>query len=507
MKEVLIAIFLSILLVSSVYSEEDIADSDKQTTNPGSTWDIPELEDKKKLLLSLSASDYPVTPGDVYRITYITADSEVSYEIVVKNDYIVNLVIFGKIDARNLNFPEFRDLIEKRVSKAYPDSTPSVTILSNGQFQVYVKGEVKEATHVTGWGLTRLSQFVDGLLTEYSSVRDVEVRSLDGTLKIYDLFRAKRFGELQHDPYLRPGDTVIFQEKKRQIRLEGAVKRNGIYQLLDDEGLRELIEDFGGGFTPTADPSRIRLERIVTGGSKIAESFVIDLRKGYKDQVLLMDYDRIVVPQKIEYLPVVFIEGAIQTDVQDANRNNNNYISQSQMETVPIKEGDSLYNLLWERKDQIEPTADLSNAFVERPSTGEVIPVDLQTLLYEYSTKDDIVLMPYDRVIIPFRQFLVLVTGAVYDPGQYSYVPHKTYSYYLDMAGGVNPQLGTTRGVKVTDRNGRQILKESYLEPEAHVYVPYSFSYYFLKYFPIVVSSAVVIYNLAQVLEIYGVVP
>lgn len=490
MKKVLMTIFLFIWIGSAVFSEEEMADSDKQ-----------------KLLLSLSASDYPITPGDVYKIAYVSADNEVSYETVVENDYRVNWGIFGEIYAKNLTFPEFRDLVEQRILKAYPDSMPSVTLLSNGQFQVYVKGEVKEATYITGWGLTRLSQLIDGLLTKYSSLRDVEVLSRDGQSKIFDLFRAKRFGERQHDPYLRPGDTVIFQEKQREILLKGAVKREGTYQLLAGEGLRTLIEDFGGGFTPTAEPSRIRIERIVTGGSKIAESFVIDLSRGYKDQVLLFDYDRIVVPEKTDYLPVVFIEGAVQPDIEDLSRNNNSNISHSQLLTVPIKEGDSLYYLLWQRKDKIQSTADLSNAFIHRPSIGEVIPVDLQALLYEYNTKDDIILKPYDRVIIPFRQFLVLVTGAVYDPGQYPYVPNKTYSYYLEMAGGVNPELGTTRGIRVIDRYGKQIPKESYLEPEARVYVPYSFSYYFRKYFPLVVSSATAVLYIVQVLEIYGVVP
>ncbi len=508
MKKVLMKIFLFVCIGVSAFSEEELSNGVKQNLNTNSSWDIPIVGENTKLLLSLSATDYPVTPGDVYRIAYVSADREIYFETTVENGYEVNLGIFGNINAKKLTFSEFQSLVEQRILTAYPDSMPSIMILSNGQFQVFVKGEVQEATFVTAWGLTSLSQIVDGILTEYSSLRDVEVVSRDGESDIYDLFRAKRFGERQYDPYLRPGDTVIFKEKHREILLEGAVKREGKYQLSDGEGLFELIEEFGGGFTAIANPSRIRLERIVTGGTKIAESFVIDLSLGYKSSTELMNCDRIVVPEKTDYLPVIYIEGAIQPESENIYRNNtNNNISNSQIVTVPIKEGDSLYYLLWDFKDQIHPTADLTNAFIHRESNGEEIPVDLQALLYEYSPKEDIVLKPYDKVIIPFRQFLVIVTGAVYDPGQYPYVPNQTSSYYIRMAGGVNPQFGTTQGIKVTDRNGRPISKESYLEPESHVYVPYSFSYYFLKYFPIVVASVTAIYDIVRVLQIFEVIP
>jgi len=473
-------------------------------TEPKSILDLSELEEKKRILLSLSARDYPVTPGDVYIIAYVSADSEVSYETVVESDNIVNLGIFGEIDAKNLTFPEFSRLVKQRVLRAYPDSMPSIRILSNGQFNVFVKGEVKEATYIIAWGLTRLSNLSDGLITDYSSLRDVEIISEEGKSKYYDLFRAKRFGESQHDPYLKPGDTVLFHEKTREIQLEGAVKREGTYQLLDNEGLFELIDVFGGGFTAIADPSRIRLERILTEEDKIAESFNIDLSRGYENSTQLMDYDRIVVPETIDYLPVVFIEGAIHHDIENTN---NNKLDNTELLAVPIKEGDTLYYLLRERMEFIKPTADLENAYLYRPSDGDVVQVDLQALLYDYKLNDDIVLEPYDRVIIPFRQLLVLVTGAVYDPGQYPYVPNQKYSYYVDMAGGVNPELGTTKAIQVTDKFGERISKESHIEPETRVYVPYSFSYYFLKYFPVIVSSAVVIFNLVQVLEIFEIVP
>lgn len=46
---------------------------------------------REMLLLSLSTDDYPVTPGDIYRLTYIPADVPISLDVVVESDFTVNL--------------------------------------------------------------------------------------------------------------------------------------------------------------------------------------------------------------------------------------------------------------------------------------------------------------------------------------------------------------------------------------------------------------------------------
>ena len=108
--------------------------------------------------------------------------------------------------------------------------------------------------------------------------------------------------------------------------------------------------------------------------------------------------------------------------------------------------------------------------------------------MYDYDPSQDIELMPYDHIIIPFRQFFVMVTGGVHDPGRYPYVPEKTSQYYINLAGGIDPERGSD-SVVITDRNNNKRDKQSILEPEDRVFVPYSFSYHFLKYTPLVISS------------------
>jgi hypothetical protein len=55
--------------------------------------------------------------------------------------------------------------------------------------------------------------------------------------------------------------------------------------------------------------------------------------------------------------------------------------------------------------------------------------------------------------------------------------------------------------VRIADRDNNRISNDLSLEPETRIHVPYSFSYYFLKYFPLAVSSATAIYYMVLVIE------
>lgn len=374
-----------------------------------------------------------------------------------------------------------------------------MTIVSNGLFQVRVEGEVVQAGYSTAWGLTRLSQVFGNYLTPYSSIRDVKVVSNTGIERHLDLFRALRFGEKEQDPYLRPGETVIIGKRDRSIQLLGEVRRPGIYQPLPNEGLKELIEYYGDGFTVLADRYRVRIQRLVTDGNTIAESAVIDLSRSLDKEVELRDMDTLAIPSKTDRLPVVFIEGAIMPDSEfessaiKSNNNSNSQIQKYSKFSVPVKDGETLYEVLLDRGEQIYPDADLPHAYLVRRDPAEVVPVDLETLLFAYKTEDDIVLKPYDHLVIPFRHFSVVVTGAVHNPGTYSYAPNKTYKYYIDVAGGIDPEKGAAGSVRIFDRAGGKLPKDSFLDPEGKVHVPYSFTFYFFRYFPVVTSATLAI--------------
>ena len=205
-----------------------------------------------RLLRVFSTEDYPVISGDQYLLTYYENGKIVSYPITVPYNKVINLGVFGSIDASALNYLELKAKVEKQVLGTYQYSNPQFLITSTGVFPISVKGEVVKATQVDAWGLTRLSD-VAYLALDNASTRKVMVKKADGTETSYDLYAALMEGDASQNPYLTAKDTVIFQPKTKQVEIYGEVARAGAYQIEDKEDLVAAITRYAKGFAPTAN--------------------------------------------------------------------------------------------------------------------------------------------------------------------------------------------------------------------------------------------------------------
>lgn len=262
----------------------------------------------KRLQLAISNENYPVTPGDIFRISFTTAGSPVSNQIIVESDYTLNLGVFGEIDAQGMKLPELKKKVEKLVQEAYPRSLPSLTMISTGTFQIPVVGEIPKTKYVQAWGLSRLSEVVsEDVIGRHSSLRNVEIIAKNGRSQKYDLWMARYKGDLSQNPYVKPGDRVIVSRVKKQIQVTGEVYRPGKYQLLEDESLQDL-RFFTGGFTPLADLKRITVERF-TGAE--AELIVKDFSEYELEGFEFKDRDIVTVPSKRDEDLRVTVVGAV----------------------------------------------------------------------------------------------------------------------------------------------------------------------------------------------------
>ncbi len=479
---VLLLILTSLLCFSQEGTESTLSDISLSSASER----LPPIT-YNRLLLAMSNPEYPVMPGDVYKLNYLSSHQLVSMEVIVSSDFIINLAIFGKINAKNMTFNKIKSIVEEKVEQAYPGSTPSLILISVGSFQVYITGEVKQSVNITAWGLTLLSEVVGQHLTPYSSNRDIEVLPEQGRGRQYDLFKAKRFGMKEEDPYLKPGDTIIISKRDRAVSISGQVRRPSQYQLLPGEGLQELIQYYGDAFTELADKSRIKIDRFITGSEKPAETMYLDLSKGYDDEFLLKDLDVVVVPTKIDKLPIVYFEGALGKQFETEG---GQVVDTANKVTYRFKEGETLYSALFALRGSISPVAALANSFIIRLGHTELIPVNIEKLLYNYNPIDDIELKPYDSIIIPFKQFFVSVSGAVISPGRYPYVPNRTYEYYVSLAGGIDPDKNTNNKVIIKDMEEILRTTEAVIQPEDKIYVPAnSFFHNFNKYFPLITTG------------------
>lgn len=443
------------------------------------------LDVEARTQLAVSNPSYPVTPGDVYSLQYTHSLEPQEMRLVVESDYTVNLSVFGKINVRGMTFLEFRSKVDSLVKRAYPESFHQLLLLSVGVFTVHIQGEVDMAQEVTAWGMTRLGELLADHLTEYSSRRNITVVDYQGCAHEYDLFSAKRYGEIKENPYVRPGDTIIVETVKRKVTIEGEVKRPGEYELLPGETLGDLVQQYANGFTETADPEHIEITRHGKENGDIGTTDYADyFCENPGTEVPVGHYDVVSVPSKRKYLPVVFFEGAIG-DMESGKQ-----LEASNRFPYRFEPGEKLSTAVLSFEERFCAVSDLENAFIRRAGRDTIIPIDLQALLYENGTAEDIELKHLDSIIIPFRQFFVTVSGAVHEPGRYPYAPNKRWSYYVGLAGGIDTSRNADGSRRITDIHGNPISPDAPITPEATVYVEEnSFLYHFGRIAPVVTTT------------------
>ena len=484
----IIAIFLFSVSAAGLWAQLETEAPDVQYM-PQAIIPLQAVTDEaSNLQIAISNRDYPVTPGDVYTLTFLLQGEAVSNTLLVESDYTINMTIFGKLNAEGMKFSELKPQIEQIIADAYPRSLPSVTITSVGVFQVPLLGEVPESRFVTAWGLSRLSEVIEDNLGDYSSIRDIEIISADGKRQKYDLLLARNHGNLSENPYVRPNDTIIISRVSREIQIIGEVYRPGTFQIKENEDV-DRLRFFTGGFTPMANTSRIKIDRYSSGR---VESFTVDYNTFVSDFEFFHG-DIITVPTLTLSQPVIYIEGSVQAQLTEAEQLTGGATVAEQLGDynrviIPLKSGETLYDILNAIRERFLPFADLESSYVLRDD--EVTEINIEELLYQYNLETDMMMQPFDRIVIPVKRPEVYVTGAANAPGAYSYNPGENYLYYVNIAGGFDLLRNNNRAAIVTDQDGSRRDLHHPVQPGDTINVlTNDFLYNFNQYFPAIVTG------------------
>lgn len=450
--------------------------------------------------LAMSSAEYPVTAGDVYTLAFAAGTQSVTYAIPVDASYKIRIANLGVLDCAGLTYLELKERIINLVHRNYPMGGAQFVLTAPASFLVTITGEVKATVQKRAWALTRLSSLCKPEFTTLSSARNIEVVSEDGSSGVFDLFKAERGGDLSQDPFLRPNDTVTVKRIDRQVTITGSVERPGVYDLLEGENLKTLIEDYSGGLLPTADLSRTELLRIAEAGSP-GEKHYLTARDVEADFALLC-YDKITIADYEDLKPVFFLEGAIQQTLEDGTTSVN--LDTSSRISAKFNSGEDYASFLRRNKTWFSPISDLANAYIIRAE--QRIPINLNALLYDASFYAGVQIEPYDVLIVPFRQYFVSVSGSVRNPGRYPYIPDRTWDYYVGLAGGIIKSQNARESVSITNVNGRRLSKQDRVEPETTIEVETNSTlYYFNQYAPVLTTILSVVSTTISILAVSGV--
>lgn len=207
-------------------------------------------------------SSYLLDFGDTLEIQLIGQQNSID-KLPIKRDGSINVPEIGKLFVSGLTLEAANEMIKSRVSNAFIGIEAFVSLVNIRDIQVLITGSAYNPGIYTLNGNSNVLHALSmaGGIDENGSYRQIELIRNDKVISTIDLYDIFIYGKSGFGQRLRSGDSILIKSSNKQVKLTGAIKRPGSYELLPNETFMDLF-NFGNGFSDSADISTLRIERL-----------------------------------------------------------------------------------------------------------------------------------------------------------------------------------------------------------------------------------------------------
>ena len=257
-------------------------------------------------------NDYVMGAGDSLRVLmYGINDAEMN--LIVNRNGSINFPELGNITIAGMTFTEANEYIQSRVSKQMIGTEVSISIGRLRTINIFMAGEATVPGAYSVSSLSTVSQllFVAGGINDIGSLRNIQIRRSNVLIATFDLYDLLTKGNAEGDIRLQSGDVIFVPPSKKNIFIDGAVKRPGKYELKENETISDLF-DLVGGPENRAYLKQISIERY-DQNTDIPSIINLDLTDKINLDYKIIDGDIIRIAQVSDRLSnSVILKGSIK---------------------------------------------------------------------------------------------------------------------------------------------------------------------------------------------------
>lgn len=230
--------------------------------------------------------DYIIGPGDTFKVQ-IFGPVDVEYSLVVTRDGRILVPEIGDLQVGGLTFEEAKHIINEKAIKLRIGVKTAITLSNLQTIQITVVGEVEKPGLYT---ISGLSSFINSIIStggvkQTGSLRNIQLKRSQRVVATVDMYDVLIKGHSKENVYMRHGDVIVVPPIGRTTGIAGEVVRPAIYELKNEQNMRDLI-GLAGGLLATAAPKKAQIKRINRGTDRF-ELIQVDLNKGGSDQRIL----------------------------------------------------------------------------------------------------------------------------------------------------------------------------------------------------------------------------
>lgn len=379
--------------------------------------------------------NYVIGPDDEISID-VFGYQEANFRLIVSPEGNINLPAVGYVAVNGLTVEQATKRIrEKMIKNGYARLTSGETQLAVNiskvrTIKVTIIGQVRKPGTYSLSSLSNLfnALYAAGGPNEKGSFRTIELIRNNKVIEKLDAYDFLLKGFQTNNVRLTDQDVIRIPVANVQVKLKGEIKRPGIYEVLSNENLQQVIE-FAQGFTSKAYTASLMVEQFTDKEKKIQDVRKADFAKYFPSKG-----DEITVGKILNrYNNRVVIDGAIY---RPGAYELTNALSLTQL----IQKADGL------KEDAYKERGLLFR--INEDLTKEVVPFDVSGLLSGKTT--DIILKKDDSVAIASakdftEKYTLTVNGEVNKPGVYEFYKGISLKDILFQTGGFTDAASAQR--------------------------------------------------------------
>ena len=257
---------------------------------------------------SVDPETYIIGPGDGFSFN-IWGAMEMQHAIYVNPEGKILVPSVGEILVAGRTLEGVQKEVIDKSQPYYEKSKVSLTLESLRFFRVHVVGEVKFPGTYVAQAVNRISEMIAsaGGVTERAWKREIELRRIGGSCKLFDLDGFEQSGGLEENLYVNGGDVVYVPPmtlSKDLVTVEGNFETSGIYQIFPMESVQEFLQRIRA-LKKNTDLSKIFLLRR-TENDKNKKGFDRSIIPFHPDSInhaiQLLPGDKILLPSNFVYV-------------------------------------------------------------------------------------------------------------------------------------------------------------------------------------------------------------
>ncbi|MHA8098700.1 SLBB domain-containing protein [Aquirufa aurantiipilula] len=227
---------------------------------------------------------YVLGPDDELIID-INGYSEEHFNLTVSPDGYVKINRIGNVYVAGLTIEEAKNRIISKLSQIFvglrregsgPSSTNLYASISLGSIRtvnVTVQGEVLFPGTYSVPSLARVMNvlYLAGGPNQNGTYREIQLirnKKVIATIDLYDFLTA---GIQKNDVNIHDQDIIKVGVYKNRIEVKGKVKRPALFEIMPQENLAKVIQDFAGGFTEDAFKDLVKITRYTNRERKLID--------------------------------------------------------------------------------------------------------------------------------------------------------------------------------------------------------------------------------------------